>query len=79
MKYNHPKDKTYQSLQEDNAPYANFKAFKDKNIYYCNTAYRPYYEDFPFHPDRVLKDLIKIFQPSLLPEYELKYFSKLAE
>ena len=79
MKYNHPTDKTYQSLQEDYAPYANFKAFKDKNIYCCNTAYRPYYEDFPFHPDRVLKDLIKIFHPSLLPEYELKYFSKLAE
>ena len=79
MKYNHPTDKTYQSLQEDYAPYANFKAFKDKNIYHCNTAYRPYYEDFPFHPDRVLKDLIKIFHPSLLPEYELKYFSKLAE
>ena len=79
MKYNHPTDKTYQSLQEDYAPSANFKAFKNKNIYYCNTAYRPYYEDFPFHPDRVLKDLIKIFHPSLLPEYELKYFSKLAE
>ena len=79
MKYNHPTDKTYQSLQEDYAPYANFKAFKDKNIYHCNTAYRPYYEDFPFHPDRVLKDLIKIFHPSLLPEHELKYFSKLAE
>ena len=79
MKYNHPTDKTYKSLQEDYAPYANFKAFKDKNIYHCNTAYRPYYEDFPFHPDRVLKDLIKIFHPSLLPEYELKYFSKLAE
>ena len=79
MKYNHPTDKTYQSLQEDYAPYANFKAFKEKNIYHCNTAYRPYYEDFPFHPDRVLKDLIKIFHPSLLPEYELKYFSKLAE
>ena len=79
MKYNHPTDKTYQSLQEDYAPYANFKAFKEKNIYHCNTAYRPYYEDFPFHPDRVLKDLIKIFHPNLLPEYELKYFSKLAE
>ena len=79
MKYNHPTDKTYKSLQEDYAPYANFKAFKEKNIYHCNTAHKKYYEDFPFHPDRVLKDLIKIFHPSLLPEYELKYFSKLAE
>ena len=79
IKYNHPMEKTYKSLQEDYAPYANFKPFKEKNIYHCNTAYRPYYEDFPFNPDRVLKDLIKIFHPSLLPEYELKYFSKLAE
>ena len=79
MKYNHPTDKTYQSLREDYAPYANFKAFKEKNIYHCNTAYQPYYEDFPFHPDKVLKDLIKIFHPILFPEYELKYFRKLAE
>ena len=79
MKYNQPTDKTYKSLREDYAPYANFKAFKEKNIYHCNTAHKKYYEDFPFHPDKVLKDLIKIFHPSLLPEYELKYFSKLAE
>ena len=79
MKYNHPTDKTYESLREDYAPYANFKAYKEKNIYHCNTAHQPYYEDFPFHPDKVLKDLIKIFHPTLFPEYELKYFHKLAE
>ena len=79
MKYNHPTDKTLSSLREDYAPYAQFKAFKDKQVYGCNTAYMKYYEDFPFHPDKVLKDLIKIFHPSLLPEYELNYFSKLAE
>ena len=79
MKYNHPTDKTYSSIEEDYSPYANFEAFKKRNIYHSNTAYKEYYEDFPFHPDLVLKDLIKIFHPSLLPEYELKYFSKLAE
>ena len=79
MKYNHPSDKTLSSLREEYAPYAQFKAFKDKQVYGCNTAYKAYYEDFPFHPDRILKELIKIFHPSLFPEYELKYFSKLAE
>ena len=79
MKYNHPTDKTLASLREDYAPYAQFKAFKNKQVYGCNTAYKAYYEDFPFHPDRILKELIKIFHPSLFPEYELKYFSKLAE
>ena len=79
IKYHQQTDKTLSSLQEDYAPYAQFKAFKEKNLYGCNSAYKSYYEDFPFHPDLVLKDLIKIFHPNLLTEYELKYFSKLAE
>ena len=79
IKYNHQKDKTLHEMEADYSPYAQFKAFKNRQIYGCNTAYKEYYEDFPFHPDMVLKDLIKIFHPSLLPEYELKYFSKLAE
>ena len=79
MKYNHPTDKTLSNLREDYAPYTNFKPYKEKQVYGCNTAYKKYYEDFPFHPDRVLKDLIKIFHPSLLPEYDLKYFCNLAE
>ena len=79
MKYNQPTDKTLSGIRKDYSPYAQFKAFKDGQIYGCNTNYAAYYEDFPFHPDKVLMDLIKIFHPSLLPEYELKYFSKLAE
>jgi iron complex transport system substrate-binding protein len=79
MKYNQPTDKTLSDIRKDYSPYARFKAFKDGQVYGCNTNYAAYYEDFPFHPDKVLMDLIKIFHPSLLPEYELKYFSKLAE
>ena len=79
MKYNLPNDKTLSALREDYAPYTHFQAYREKQVYGCNTGHRTYYEDFPFHPDKVLKDLIKIFHPSLLPEYELKYFSKLAE
>ena len=79
MKYNHATDKTLTSMREDYGPYAQFKAFKQKQVYGCNTAYKMYYEDFPFRPDLVLKDLIHIFHPALLPEHELNYFSKLAE
>lgn len=79
MKYNQPTDKTLSGIQEDYSPYTRFKAYQQKKVYGCNTAYRTYYEDFPFHPDFVLKDLIRIFHPSLLPDYELKYFSNLAE
>lgn len=79
MKYNQSTDKTLSGIREDYSPYTRFKAYQQKKVYGCNTAYRRYYEDFPFHPDLVLKDLIRIFHPSLLPDYELKYFSNLAE
>ena len=79
MKYNQATERTLTSMREDYGPYAQFKAYKQKQVYGCNTAYKKYYEDFPFHPDKVLKELIKIFHPSLLPEYELQYFDKLEE
>ncbi|MBQ8674088.1 MAG: ABC transporter substrate-binding protein [Bacteroides sp.] len=79
IKYNQPTDKTYSELQSDYAPYAGFRAFKERNIYGCNTHSVSFYEDFPFHPDLVLKDLIKIFHPELLPGYTPKYYTKLTE
>lgn len=79
IKYNQPQDKTYSELERDYAPYARFKAFQDRKVYGCNTNHVPFYEESPFHPELLLKDLIKIFHPELLPDYHLKYFSNLAE
>ena len=79
IKYNQPQDKTYSELERDYAPYARFKAFQDRKVYGCNTNHVPFYEESPFHPELLLKDLIKIFHPELLPDYDLKYFSNLAE
>lgn len=79
IKYNQPQDKTYSELERDYAPYARFKAFQDRKVYGCNTNHVPFYEESPFHPELLLKDLIKIFHPELLPDYNLKYFSNLAE
>ena len=79
IKYNQAIDKTYKELKQDYAPYAGFRAYKERKIYGCNTNKVSLYEDYPFHPDWLLKDLIKIFHPTLLGGYELKYFTKLAE
>lgn len=79
IRYNQPADKTYSELEKEFAPYAGFRAFKERNIYGCNTNRVPFYEETPFQPDWLLKDLIKIFHPSMLEGYELKYYSKLAE
>ena len=68
---------TYRDLRAEYAPYANFDAFKKQNIYGCNTGDVPYYEEFPLHPDYLLKDLIWIFHPDLLPDYMPHYFKKM--
>lgn len=78
IKYNQNTDKTYSELEKDYAPYARFKAFKEQHIYGCNTNKVPYYEESPFHPEKLLKDIVKILHPELLDGYEPKYFSKLA-
>lgn len=74
MKYNLSEDLTYAGLRAEYTPYENFDAFKNKKIYGCNTGKVPYYEEFPIHPDYLLKDLIKIFHPELLPDYSLRYY-----
>ncbi len=79
IKYNRPTELTYRDLKADYAPYATFKAFRERNIYGCNSHIIPFYEESPFHPEYLLEDLIRIFHPGLLPEGNLRYFKKLAE
>ena len=75
----------YTSLEEiknANPHYSQFKAFKAKNIYSFSkkkgkTGGVIYYELAPNRPDLVLKDLVKIFHPELLPNYQLYFFEKL--
>lgn len=69
-----PTDLTYKQLQQDFAPNAQFKAFQEHHIWYCNSMKVPYFEEAPFHPDFLLKDLIKIFHPEILPDYQTRYF-----
>lgn len=79
IKYNQSADKTYRELARDYAPYTGFRAYRERNIYGCNTNRIPFYEDSPFRPDLLLKDLVKIFHPALMEGYELSYFTKLEE
>lgn len=77
IKYNQQTNKTYKELVQDYAPYKNFTAWKEHRIFGCNTSYINFYEESPFHPEKLLKDLIKIFHSELLPEYKLVYYSNL--
>lgn len=78
VRYAQSSDKTMKELSEDNPIYRRFKPFREGNVYGCNTLSVAFYEEIPFHPDRLLADLIKVFHPSLLPtEQDFKYFTKL--
>lgn len=68
---------SYDALKQSDARYADFKAFKDKKLVYCNLREKPFYENTPVEPEVVLADLIKIFHPSLLPEHTPVYYELL--
>lgn len=79
IKYNQSKDKTYSELKSDYEPYTRFEAYKKRCVYGCNTGRILFYENTPFHPERLLKDLISVFYPEKLEGYVPVYFSKLAD
>jgi ABC-type Fe3+-hydroxamate transport system, periplasmic component len=79
IKYHNTKDLTYHDLRREYTPYEHFDAFKNRTVYGSNTAKVLYYEETPIHPDYLLEDLVKIFHPELLPDYDLRYFQPLGE
>ncbi len=73
---------SFQQLLETSSHYAQFTAVRNKKVYtYSNSLGTSggvlYYELAPARPDLVLKDLISIFHPELLPEYQPTFFKAL--
>jgi iron complex transport system substrate-binding protein len=69
-------------MTQAHSVYTKFDAFKNKKIFsFTNkkgaTGGVLYYELAPNRPDIVLKDIIKILHPKLLPNHELYFFSHL--
>ena len=79
MKYNRPEDMTYADLKADYAGYALFDAFRNKSVFACNTGRTTYYEDLTVHPDYILKDLVWVLHPELLPDYTPRYFARMRD
>ena len=65
---------SYEALRDEDTRYADFRAFKEKKVIYCNLRKTPFYENTPVEPDVVLADLIKIFHPDLLPDHTPVYY-----
>ncbi len=71
-----------EELAKTNDKYKLFKAFKTKSVYSNDKRANShggndYWEMGVAKPDLVLKDLVKVLHPDLLPDYELTFMNKL--
>lgn len=69
-------------MKEAHLVYEQFDAFKNESVYSFTTNKGAtggviYYELAPNRPDIVLKDIIKVLHPALLPDHQPYFFSKI--
>ncbi len=74
--------RTLENIRERDPRYMDFKSYKNKTIYNVfgrNTegGGNDYYETGVIEPHVVLKDVVKIFHPELLPDHQLVYYNQL--
>lgn len=74
--------KTLDEIIQADARYEDFRSFQEKQIYNIYARYQPgggndYYESAVMAPHIILKDVVKIFHPQLMPEHELVYYNQL--
>lgn len=75
----YPDEFSYDALKAQDERYADFKAFRDRKIIYCNMKTTPFYEEMPTSPEVVLADLLHIFHPDLLPDHTPVFYHLLKE
>jgi len=81
VRYNKEGNDSYNlaSLAKENEKYKVFKAYKDGNVYGCEPTDSHFFEDTPFHPERLLRDFVLILHPEckMAKTEKPKYFKKL--
>ena len=78
VKYNQSAPLTYASFARDYQPYTQFRAWRERHIWACNLDATQFYEETPFHPDRLLRDLVIILHPQLKLG-QTRYYRPLSE
>ncbi len=73
---------SYNELQQASPHYQKFSAFQERNVFTFSsekgeTGGVIFYELGPVRPDLVLKDLVSIFHPYLLPDHQTTFYKPL--
>lgn len=61
VKYGQQTDLSYAQMLRDMPQAAQFAPWQEHRVYACNTFSVPFYEEVPFHPERLLQNLADIF------------------
>ncbi|MDE6294801.1 MAG: ABC transporter substrate-binding protein [Muribaculaceae bacterium] len=77
VRYYQNDEKSLAQLAADAPVNAEFKAFKTGNVYGCNTRKSDLFGETPFHPERVLRDMVIILHPEVMGDEKLSYYSKM--
>ncbi len=78
MIVNHPGNFTVSDFLKMDGRYVDFKAFKEGQVLFTNSAHSRFFEKGVLEPHVILKDLAFYFHPGLFPDYRPVYFETLA-
>ena len=76
FKYNGSRPMTREDLLREFHGYSALKAFRTGQIYECNTTVKPYFEETPFRPDYLLREMIQLLHPDAKVS-PLRYYRRL--
>lgn len=79
IKYNHQNPISYESLAADYRPYTQFLSWRRRHIWACDLDATHFFEQTPFHPERLLRDLVIILHPQLFPGEQTTYYHPLSQ
>lgn len=70
-------DYTLQTLADEDPRYTSMRAYKNRQVVFCNLARTPYRELAGVQPHLMLADFVKAFHPEVLPDYQPRYYQLL--
>ena len=79
IKHNQSTPLTLAQIKSDYPSFAHFRAFQTGRVYGCNQETSRFYEETPYHPDRLLSNLVEIIHPELGIKAEKHYFCRIEE
>lgn len=79
LKYGAAEELTARSLTDSQPLYARFAAMRNGRAYTCNTLHTAYYEEVPFHPEGLLRDVAAICHPQTFAGYVPRYYRPLGQ